>query len=128
MAEVSAHLFEGHPVVDQEGRSGMADPVRAERAQTPTTGVVAPREHERDRIHRERLHPVALAGRDEEPARVRLAVSTGLLHEGWPSAFEVGEEASPGLGLEGDVEGLATLAPPEADEPPLEVDVLEAEE
>src|SRR5450759_3580510 len=37
MAEVSAHLFEGHPVVDQEGRSGMADPVRAERAQTPTT-------------------------------------------------------------------------------------------
>ena len=107
MAEVPAHLFERHPVVDEKGRRGMPDPVRTERPQAPAPRVIAAGEHERDRVHRERLHAVALAGGDEEPARVVLPVRTGLLHEEWPPAFEVGEEGSPGLGLEGDIEGLA---------------------
>src|SRR5664280_2639502 len=114
MAQIPTDLFEWHPVVDEECRRGMPDPMGAERAQAPTPGVIAPREHERDRIHRERLHPVALAGGYEEPARVRLAVSAGLPDEDWPAALEVGEEGGPSLGLEGDVEGLAALASPEA--------------
>src|SRR5664280_1569593 len=106
----------------------MPDPMRAERPQTSTPGVIAPREHERDRVHRERLHAVALTGGDEQPARIRLAGSARLLDEGRPTALEVGEEGGPGLGLEGDIEGLATFAPPEADEPPLVVEVLEPKE
>src|SRR5664280_1640920 len=125
MAQIPTDLFEWHPVVDEERRRGMPDPVRPERSQASAAGVIAPREHERDGIHRERLDAVALAGRDEEPARVVLPVRTGLVCEEWPSALEVREEGSPGLGLEGDVEGLAALASPEADERPLEVDLLE---
>src|SRR5674476_230384 len=103
----------------------MPDPMGAEGPQGPASRVVAPREHERDCVHRERLHAIALACGDEEPARVVLAGRAGLLHEDRPSSLEVGEEGSAGLGLEGDVEGLATLPPPEADEPPIEVEVLE---
>jgi len=52
-------------------------------------------------------------------------VRARLLDEEQPASLEVGGEASPGLGLEGDVGGLATLALPEADECPLEVEVSE---
>jgi hypothetical protein len=128
VAKVSAHLFEGHPVVDEERCGGMADPVRAERPQAPTSRVIAAGEHERDRVHRERLHAVTLAGGDEEPARVGLAVVAGLFDEVGSPALEVREEGRPGLGLQGDVEGLAALAAPEADERPLEVEVLEPQQ
>src|SRR5664280_3487572 len=114
MAKVPADFFERHPIVDEKGRGGMADSMGAEGPEASAARVIAPREHERDRIHRERLHPVALAGGYEEPARVRLAVSAGLPDEDWPAALEVGEEGGPSLGLEGDVEGLAALASPEA--------------
>jgi hypothetical protein len=86
----------------------MPDPVGAERPQAPAPGVISAREHERDRVHREPLHAVALACRDEEPARVSLAVSARLLDEEWPSAVEVGGCNGSGIGLEGDVKGLAT--------------------
>jgi hypothetical protein len=117
-AEVPAHFFERHPVVDEEGRRGMADPVGAERPEAPAPGVIAAGQQKRDRVHRERAHAVALAGGDEEPARVRLTRGEGLLDEEGPPAFEVGGEGGPGLGLEGDVEGLGALRSPEADERP----------
>src|SRR5450759_3510326 len=128
VAEVPTHFFERHPVVDEEGRGGVPDPVRTERPEGPATGVIAAGEHERDRVHREGLHSVALAGGDEEPARVRLTGGEGLLHEEWPPALEVGGYGYPALGLEGYVERLTTLAPPEADQRALEVDVLEPQE
>ena len=106
----------------------MPDPVGAERPEASTTGVIATGEHERDRVHRERLYAVALTRGDEEPARIRFAGSTRLLDKGWPSVLEVGGEGGPGLGLESDVKGLATLAPPETDQGPLEVDVLKPQE
>jgi hypothetical protein len=51
-----------------------------------------------------------------------------LLHQGRPASLEIGVERDPGLGLQGDVEGLAPLAAPEADEPALEVEVLEPQQ
>jgi|NGEPerStandDraft_6_1074524.scaffolds.fasta_scaffold09735_5 hypothetical protein len=45
-----------------------------------------------------------------------------------PAALACSTKGGPGLGLEGDVEGLATFSSPEADEPPLVVEVLEAQE
>src|SRR5450756_1891279 len=127
MAQIPADLLERHPVVDEERRGRMPDSMGAECPQAPASRVVAAGEHERDRVHREGLHAIALAGGNEEPTRVRLAGSARLLDEDWPSALEVGGEGGPGLGLEGDIEGLAALPPPEADQGPLEVEVFEAE-
>src|SRR5450759_3914249 len=54
MAEIPAALLEWHPVVDEERRGSVADPVGAERPQGPATSVIAAGQHQRERIHRER--------------------------------------------------------------------------
>lgn len=41
VAEVATDLFEWHPVVDQKGRGGVPDPMRAERSHRAASGVVA---------------------------------------------------------------------------------------
>src|SRR5664279_1863220 len=106
MAEVPAHFLERHPVVDEERRGRMPDSMGAECPQAPASRVVAAGEHERDRVHREGLHAIALAGGDEEPARVRLTRGEGVLDEEGPPVLEVGGYGYPALGLEGYVEGL----------------------
>jgi len=54
------------------------------------------------------------------------SAGAGLGRVGRPHP-KVGGQGGPCLGLEGDVEGLAALHPPEADQRPLEVEVLEPE-
>jgi hypothetical protein len=99
-----------------------------ERPQGPATSVIAAGQHQRERIHRERAR-FTRSRREEDPARIigRACLGRGVGDKGGPTSFEVGGEGGPGLGLEGDVEGLVALRPPEADQRPLEVEIARAE-
>jgi hypothetical protein len=60
-ANLPVDVREPHPVEGEEPRRGLADPVRPERPQDPTAGVIPAGQHQPERIHPEQARFIGSA-------------------------------------------------------------------
>ena len=86
--------------------------------------MVATGEHQAEGVHAEGSAAIALRGEQE----ARVGLRRGGPDEERPALGEIALERRPGIGMEGHQEGLAALAPPEAQQRALGIDIVEPQQ